>query len=66
MTKRKRFNQTIKVMSLLFVSPTPICFLLETGVGGGGGGGEGGKGPDNAHMLTVSLRLMISILVCSS
>ena len=52
-------------MSLLFVSPTPICFLLEAGVGGGGGG-EGGKGPDNAHMLTVSLRLMISILVCSS
>lgn len=65
MTKRKRFNQTIKVMSLLFVSPTPICFLLGAGVGGGGGG-EGGKGPDNAHMLTVSLRLMISILVCSS
>ena len=65
MTKRKRFNQTIKVMSLLFVSPTPICCLLEAGVGSGGGG-EGGKGPDNAHMLTVSLRLMISILVCSS
>ena len=40
------------MMSLLFVSPTPICFLLEAGVGGGGGG-EGGKGPDNAHMLTV-------------
>ena len=52
-------------MSLLFVSPTPICFLLEADVEGGGGG-EGGKGPDNAHTLTVSLRLMISILVCSS